>query len=193
MLDKFVMSDQQLRAMALNAMLLAADAQAAALQTMDREHTLGVENSYSVKYLIGLAKDFVDSTNEIVKLAESKEFVETRDKIRALATGASKIKDEVDKFRQATEPKAKNRYEQLLMQLGHQANCDANCDAGTASTPVDVGHDCKKLTAQAGFACLRAEVDEYAAFAMQLHALCNLGLEYALNAASKQAKAHSNI
>ena len=195
--ESFTVSDQQLRSIALNAMILAAESQAAALHSMDREHSLGVENSYSIKRLLGRTKDFVQSTQEIVKLSESNcSFTETRDKIRSLAAGARTLKDEADKFKSASEPKAKARYETLLMQLGQlgeQTKSQLETPAGKAATPTDVAIDSPKITVQAGFACMRAEIDEFAAFSMQIHAVCNLALEYALNAAAKSARSHSNI
>lgn len=188
MLDKIEVSQQQLRSMALNAMVLALDAQAAALQSMDREHSLGIESSYSVKSLLGKAKDFVQSAAELVKLSESVSFIETRQKVRSLAAGAQRLKEEAAEFITNTNPKANSRYEQLLMELGEAKSPEATAPAGNAETPNEVGAQGRKITAQAGFACLRAEIDEFAAFSLQIHATCNLALEYALNAAAKSAQ-----
>lgn len=188
MLDKIEMTQQQLRSMALNAMLLALDAQAAALQSMDREHSLGIESSYSVKSLLGKTKDFVQSAAELVKLSDKVTFIETRQKVRSLAAGARRIKEDADEFTASTNPKAATRYEQLLMELGEGKSPDADAAAGDAETPNEVAAQGRKITAQAGFACLRAEIDEYAAFSLQIHATCNLALEYALNAAAKSAQ-----
>lgn len=191
MLDKIEISQQQLRSIALNAMVLALDAQAAALQSMDREHSLGIESSYSVKNLLGRTKDFVQSALELVKLSESVGFIETRQKIRSLAVGAGRLKEEADKFFSNTEPKASMRYEQLLMELGENKLPESSLPAGEAPTPQDVATNGRRITAQAGFACLRAEIDEFAAFTLQIHATCNLALEYALNAAAKSAQTNA--
>lgn len=197
----YIMSEQQLREMALNAMLLAVDAQAAALKSMDREHSFGVENSFSVERLRDQLKDLVQSTHTIVRGADSSCINETREKIKSLASAVTKLKGDADRFKEAAQPRARARYAQLLMQMGvegpkatHPDKTDpADAEAGKALTPGEVATDTRGLSSQAGFACLRAEVDEFLAFVLQIHASCNLALEYALNAAAKCARCNSNI
>lgn len=203
MFETYQIGQQQLRDMALNAMLLAVDAQSAALKSMDREHSMGIENSFSIDRLRGQVKDLVQSTHLIVNESEKLSQEETRDRIKSLANVARKLKSEADRFREASQPKARHRYDHLLMQTGlegfsgagevGQGKCPAEAPAGQAPTDTQVSHEPKKLTVQAGFACLRAEIDIYEAFAMQLHAICNLALEYALNAAASIAKQNANI
>jgi len=203
MFETYMMGDQQLREMALNAMLLAVDAQAAALKSMDREHSLGVENSFSIERLRNQTKDLVQSAQTVVKSAESSCIHELREKVKALATSVRNLKDNADRFREAAQPRAKFRYDHLLMQMGmeepklakdgDEAKQQSSAEAGAAPTNTDVAVDSRKLQAQAGFACLRAEVDEYYAYAMQVHATGNLALEYALNAVVKCSRCHSNI
>ncbi|MBX9685050.1 MAG: hypothetical protein K2X27_00035, partial [Candidatus Obscuribacterales bacterium] len=185
--ETFAMSHQQLREMALNAMLLAVDAQSAALKSMDREHSLGLENSYSVDRVREKCRDLVQSAQIIVKGGESLCLNETRDKLRSMSTVVGKIKEEVDRFKEQAQPKARARYAHLETMLGvvvepKPESADApkasDASAGQAPTTSDVAAEPKKLTAQAGYACLRAEVDEFEAFAMQVHAICNLTLEY---------------
>lgn len=182
----FVMSEQQLRDMALNAMLLALDAQSAALHSMDREHSLGVENGYSIDHLRQKSKDLIQSAQVIVKNADTMQLDELREKIVALSMGSVRLKHEADQFKASCQGRAKNRYEHLELVLGD----NPNKDTAVGSAP---GRDPRQLTVEAGRACLRAEVDEYDAFALQIHAMCNLALEYALNAAAKAARSFSNI
>jgi hypothetical protein len=189
--------------MALNAMLLAVDAQSAALKSMDREHSMGIENSFSIDRLRGQVKDFVQSAHIIVAETEKLSLEQTREKIAALAIVARRLKADADRFRDASQPKAKHRYDHLLMQTGLSGfsgsteqkpeTVPADAPAGQAPTDTSVSHEPQKLTVQAGFACLRAEVDIYEAFTMQLHAVCNLALEYVLNAAAASARQNANI
>ncbi|MBX9571862.1 MAG: hypothetical protein K2X77_23415 [Candidatus Obscuribacterales bacterium] len=181
-------NEQQLRLQALNAMLSALTAQAAAIQSMDREHSLGIENSYSVKSLLDQANTFAQAAFDAVTRSESASFIDTRNNVRLLAVAARRLKEEADKFTSRTQPKAATRYQELLLQLGEKENSDSQAAAGEASTPIEVAASGRKISAQAGYACLRAEIDEFTAFSMQIHAMCNLALEYALNAAAKSAK-----
>lgn len=213
MFETFLMGQQQLREMALNAMLLAVDAQAAALKSMDREHSLGIENSFSVERLRERVKDLVQSAHAIVRSGSAAELAETREKIQSLATVARRVKADADRFKADSAPRAKFRYDHLLMQMGmvepepavelaptlNGSKADeaiaqtppSEAPAGKAPTSTDVAHDPQKITAQAGFACLRAEIDEYEAFTMQVHATCNLALEYALNFAVETSRSAS--
>lgn len=203
MFETYMMGEQQLREMALNAMLLAVDAQAAALKSMDKEHSFGIENSFSVERLRAECKDLVQAAHAIVKNAEANCLNDTRDKITALAVSARKLKDGADRFQASASPRAKSRYDHLLMQMGMevlQQGCAdpeavkaSEAEAGKAPTNTEIAGDVRKLSAQAGFACLRAELDECRAYAMQIHATCNLALEYALKAAAKSARCNSNI
>ncbi len=207
MFEPFQMSQQQLRDMALNAMLLAVDAQAAALKSMDREHTFGLENSFTVDRLRDHIKDLVQSAHVIVKAGKACSLTETREKIQSLAAAARRMKDDADHFRATSAPLAKTRYDNMLLQMGldepklaqdatETAASEVKASdlpAGEAPTSTEVGHEPRALTAQAGFACLRAEIDEYSAFAMQIHAVCNLALEYALNAAAESSRSNTNI
>lgn len=192
--ETFVMSEQQLRNMALNAMLLAIDAQSAALHSMDREHSLGVENGFSIDRLRSQAKDLLQSTQTIVQTSQSLSLADLRDKIAALASASRRLKGEADRFKDSSQSRARARYEHLLMMLGDdQDTSTEQLPAGKAPTDTKVGWDTDQLSAQAGKACLRAEIDEFEAFSLQIHAICNLALEYALNEAVKSARSNSNI
>ena len=192
MIDNFVMSEQQLRQKALNAMLLALEAQAAALHSMDSEHSLGVENAYSIDRLRSQAADLIQSTNAIVQESQTAGILELRDRIRSLATVARRLKAESDAFKSAGQSRAKSRYEHLLMMLGEEGSCsEEEAAAGQCPTSTDVPCNGQKLSVQAGKACLRAEIDEFEAYSLQVHAICNLALEYALNAALKANRSSS--
>lgn len=198
MSESIPMGQQQLRDMALNAMLVAVDAQAAALKSMDREHSFGIENSFSVEHLRGQVKDLVQSAHMIVSGCRKCEFSETREKIQALASVSRRVKGEADLFKTGGAPKAKQRFDSLLLQVGVDEPKatpvpPSEQPAGQAPTNTDIAHDPRKLSAQAGFACLRAEIDAFEAFAMQIHAVCNLALEYALNAAVESSRSNGNI
>jgi len=186
MTTNFVMSEQQLRDTALNAMLLALDAQSAALHSMDREHSLGVENGYSIDNLRQRSKDLIQAAQTIVKTSDSMTLDELREKIMSLAVASTRLKTSADAFKVSCQGRAKNRYEHLELLLGDNKNKDGVVGSAPARDP-------RQLTVEAGRACLRAEVDEYDAFALQIHAVCNLALEYALNAAAKAARSFSNI
>lgn len=190
----FVISEQQLRDKALNAMLLALEAQSEALRSMDCEHSFGVENSFTINRLCSISKDFLQSTRAIVHASESDSLLEIRAGVRSLAAAAGRLKQEADTFRSSGQAHAKQRYEHLLMLLGDQAADTFDYAPATESpTPTDVGANPNVLSSQAGRACLRAEIDVFAAFSLQIHAICNLALEYALNAAVKNSHSKSNI
>jgi len=202
MSEKSNLNQQQLRHAALDAMLLAVESQTAAVKSMDSEHSLGIENTFAAEHLRLKVRELVQAAESIVKDTRTDSFNDTRERIQTLATTAHRLKDEADHFHREATPRARNRYEQLLILLGlAESRLPSNTNkpasendpppldapAGEAPTDTRVSTGSKNLNAQAGYACLRAEVDEHMAFALQIHAICNLALEYALNAAAAES------
>lgn len=192
-------TEQHLRAMALRAQLLALDAQAEALRSMDREHSLGVESSFSIECVRTDVHDFMNDVFNVVRKSSEVAIDQLRGSIGVLAERAKQLKQEGDKLKDRGLNAAKFRY---------ATSCPDACGtvvAAPGASPVDgaagpvpqagvtVPASTEKLQAKADFACLRAEVDEYAAYAMQVHALCNLALEYCFTAAADAARCQSNV
>lgn len=196
---KHTTSQQQLRTMALRAQLLAVDAQAEALRCMDREHTLGVESSLQVNFVRTDVHDFMNDVFALVKKSAEVPLEETRGGIAVMLERAKNLKAEADKLRDCGKRGAQFRYSTHAPDAAFAPVADPGCsppDAGVGAvppTPQPVPVTTEKLQAKADFACLRAEVDEYAAFAMQVHALCNLALEYCYTAGADSSRSEGNI
>lgn len=197
--QKYNMGQQQLRTMALRAQLLALDAQAEALRCMDREHSLGVESSTQVNFVRTDVHDFMDDVFALVKKSADVPSDETRGGIAVMVDRAKNLKAEADKLRDCGKRGAQFRYSTTSPEAASTPVAAPGCSPAEASvgavppTPSPVPVTTEKLQAKADFACLRAEVDEYAAFAMQVHALCNLALEYCYTAGADSSRSEGNI
>lgn len=192
----YPLSQQQLRAMALKAQLLAVDAQAAALRSMDREHTFGIESTYTVDRIHATMHDFMSDIFTLVGKADKVEIAETRSAISVMVARAKELKREADELKERGARNAQFRYN-LTHGAAETLKVSAETpktDNSTAVEPLPAAPvEPLKLQDKADFACLRAEVDEYMAFAMQVHALCNLALEYSFSAAVTCSRCQSNI
>lgn len=190
---KHTMSQQQLRAMALRAQLLAVDAQAEALRCMDREHTLGVEFSLAINSVRTDIHDFMTDVFAMVKKSADVSCDEVRANVAVIAGRAKQLKLEADNLRDCGKRGAQFRFSTVSPDAASTPVAAPGCTAENPATPEPVPATEDKLQAKADFACLRAEIDEYAAFAMQVHALVNLASEYCYSAAAEASHCKSNI
>lgn len=185
-------TEQQLRAMALRAQLLAVDAQASALSTMDREHTLGIEAGERLNGTRRSIHDFVDDVFKFVEGTHPPEVL--RGTLTALGLRAKDLKAECDKLKETGKQLAQLRFSRtsasttVPYEVATAAPAEAekvarDQGAGQNVTEPVVPADPGKLQVKADYACLRAEIDEYAAFGLQVHALCNLAMEFCYNTA----------
>lgn len=189
-------TQQQLRAMALRAQLLAIDAQASALTTMDREHSFGVEASYQLERNRRDVHDFVRDVLAFAEHSQDKELPEANSCLCVLVRRASDLKTEFKALQKSGTQHAQWRFRftaaasQVPSEVVEAAPTTTETVVNQApeakpitdqSVPVDVS----RLQMKADFACLRAEVDEFAALELQVHALCNLALEYCFTEAVK--------
>ncbi len=194
-------SQQQLRAMALRAQLLAIDAQVSALTSMDREHSLGIEAGNQLDRTRKSVHDFLRDVLSFAEGCDDISLEQTRSTISVLAMRSGDLKKESENLKETGVQLARFRFNltnaaaSVPTEIATAAPADAEKIASTAGTPAAaevlntaVPAEVTRLQIKADYACLRAEVDEYAALALQIHALCNLSLEFCFNAAVKCTK-----
>lgn len=167
---------QNLRAIALRAQLLALDAQAEALRAMDREHSLGVESSFYINSICQKIHDFMNDVFAQVRKSDETDILAFRASLTVLLERSKSLKAESDDLKVRGGNAAQFRF---ALTGGAATSPAATEPQQAGAVPVDP----EKLQNRADFACLRAEVDEFAAFALQIHALANLAMEYCFTAA----------
>lgn len=181
MQDKPVRSQQQMRHLALTSQLIAIDAQATVLKTMDTEHSFGLESTFEVEVLIAAVHDFALSAEHLVLKAKSACIEEIRHSLQAVCNLSADLKTKADSLSKRGQMRAKYRLQNTVLEPNSQAeNSEGTSDPG-------------KLLAAAQHSCLQAELNQFATFSLQIHAICDLALEYCFNAASACARCNRNI
>lgn len=187
--DTYPKSQQQLRSMALHAQLLAVDAQAAALRDMDHEHTFGMESTFDIDRLRERVHTFVKHISSFVADCEELSKEDARARLAALADKAAVIKSDADQVNKNGALHAKFRYSPTAKAaVSPEAFAEPGKSTGDDNKSTSIPTEVNQLQARADFACVRAELDEYFAFTLQVHALCNMALEFGYCAMVKRSK-----
>lgn len=166
---------QALRQSTLHSQLSALASQAAALRTLDSEHSLGIQHSREVTQLDNQTGELVARALSIVEEATPQSHAQTIEKVAAFRQEALVHKASAKLFLDRASANAQARLSHALE------------NAGLEDFELGVPHDARRLTQRAETRCCMAETEQFQTFILQIESICDLCCEMLFFAAAETA------